>query len=66
MYIGAADGRLVWTRVHREYLRDHPEVFDFRPIGKVFMEAYADFIAGRNELLGSAGRLEEVRTALDE
>jgi fructose-bisphosphate aldolase class II len=60
------DGRLVWTRVHREYLRDHPEVFDFRPIGKVFMEEYADFIASRNELLGSAGHLEVVRAALSE
>ncbi len=58
------DGRLVWTRVHREFFRDHPEVFDFRPIGKVFMEEYARFIASRNELLGSAGRLEEVRAAL--
>jgi len=58
------DGRLVWTRVHREYFRDHPEVFDFRPIGKVFMEEYATFIASRNELLGSAGRLAEVRAAL--
>lgn len=58
------DGRLVWTRVHREFFRDHPEVFDFRPIGKVFMEEYAKFIASRNELLGSAGRLEEVRAAL--
>ncbi len=58
------DGRLVWTRVHREYFRDHPEVFDFRPIGKVFMEEYAKFIASRNELLGSAGHLPEVRAAL--
>ena len=58
------DGRLVWARVHREYFRDHPEVFDFRPIGKVFMEEYANFIASRNELLGSAGHLEEVRAAL--
>ncbi len=58
------DGRLVWTRVHREYFRDHPEVFDFRPIGKVFMEEYAKFIASRNELLGSAGHLEEVRVVL--
>ena len=33
----------------------------FRPIGKVFMEEYAKFIASRNELLGSAGHLEEVR-----
>lgn len=58
------DGRLVWTRVHREIFRDKPEVFDFRPIGKVFMEEYAKFIASRNELLGSAGRLEEVGKAL--
>jgi len=58
------DGRLVWTRVHREMFRDKPEVFDFRPIGKVFIEEYAKFIASRNELLGSAGQLEEVRTFL--
>ena len=58
------DGRLVWTRVHREYFRDHPEVFDFRPIGKVYMEEYAKFIASRNQFLGSAGHLGEVRAAL--
>jgi len=58
------DGRLVWTRVHREYFRDQPEVFDFRKPGKVYMEEYAKFIASRNELLGSAGHLEEVRAAL--
>ena len=58
------DGRLVWTRVHREFFRDKPEVFDFRPVGKVFQEEYAKFIASRNELLGSAGHLDEVRTAL--
>ena len=55
------DGRLVWTRVHREYFRDHPEVFDFRPIGKEFMAEYAKFIAAKNEKLGSAGQLDEVR-----
>jgi fructose-bisphosphate aldolase, class II len=58
------DGRLVWTRVHREFFRDKPDVFDFRPVGKVFMEEYAKFIASRNELLGSAGHLDEVRAAL--
>jgi fructose-bisphosphate aldolase, class II len=58
------DGRLVWTRVHREMFRDKPEVFDFRPIGKVFMEEYAKFIASRNQLLGSAGTLNDVRAAL--
>ena len=58
------DGRLVWTRVHRELFRDHPEVFDFRTPGKIYMDEYAKFIASRNELLGSAGHLGEVRAAL--
>jgi fructose-bisphosphate aldolase class II len=55
------DGRLVWTRVHREYFRDKPSEFDLRPIGKVFMSEYAKFIADKNEKLGSAGHLDEVR-----
>jgi fructose-bisphosphate aldolase class II len=58
------DGRLVWTRVHREYFRDHPSEFDFRPPGKVFIEEYAKFIASRNQLLGSAGQLEDLRKSL--
>lgn len=58
------DGRLVWTRVHREFFRDNPEQFDFRPPGKIFMEEYAKFIASRNELLGSAGQLEDLRASL--
>ncbi len=55
------DGRLVWTRVHREYFNEHPENFDLRPPGKVFMGEYAKFIAGKNEKLGSASQLETVR-----
>ncbi len=58
------DGRLVWTRVHREYFRDHPKEFDFRPPGKIFMDEYAKFIAEKNRLLGSAGQLEEVRKSI--
>jgi len=58
------DGRLVWTRVHREYFRDHPREFDFRPPGKIFMDEYARFIAQKNQQLGSAGMLDEVRRAL--
>ena len=56
------DGRLVWTRVHREFFRDKPGDFDFRPPGKIFIEEYAKFIAARNELLGSAGQLDDVRS----
>lgn len=58
------DGRLVWTRVHREYFLQHPENFDLRPVGKVFMAEYAKFIAGKNEKLGSAGQLESIRKIL--
>lgn len=55
------DGRLVWTRVHRELFRDHPEVFDLRKPGKIFMQEYANFIAEKNDYLGSSGQLEKVR-----
>ncbi len=58
------DGRLVWTRVHREFFLQKPEEFDLRPAGKLFMAAYADFIAHKNEKLGSAGTLTEIRKAL--
>ncbi len=58
------DGRLVWTRVHREYFRDNPEVFDFRKPGKILIDEYAAFIAHKNEKLLSAGQLETVRTAV--
>lgn len=58
------DGRLVWTRVHREYFLEHPEEFDLRPIGKIFMSEYAKFIAHKNEKLGSAGQLPAVRAML--
>src|SRR5213075_656755 len=58
------DGRLVWTRVHREFFRDKPDQFDFRPPGKIFMQAYADFIARKNEKLGSAGQLDAVRASV--
>lgn len=58
------DGRLVWTRVHREYFLEHPEKFDLRDPGKVFMAEYAKFIAAKNEYLNSAGQLQSVREFL--
>jgi fructose-bisphosphate aldolase, class II len=58
------DGRLVWTRVHREFFRDFPEKFDLRDPGKVFMSEYAKFIAHKNEKLGSAGQIDAVRKML--
>lgn len=58
------DGRLVWTRVHREFFQEHPENFDLRPPGKVFMAEYAKFIAAKNDKLGSSGQLDAVRRML--
>jgi len=58
------DGRLVWTRVHREFFRDSPEKFDLRAPGTIFMSEYAKFIAHKNEKLGSTGTLPEIRRAL--
>ncbi|MCC5025120.1 MAG: class II fructose-bisphosphate aldolase [Candidatus Synoicihabitans palmerolidicus] len=58
------DGRLVWTRVHREFFQANPEQFDFRPPGKLFIAEYAKFVASRNALLGSAGQLEDLRASL--
>jgi len=58
------DGRLVWTRVHREFFRDHPEKFDLRDPGKVYIDEYAKMIAHKNQVLGSAGQLDDVRAKL--
>jgi fructose-bisphosphate aldolase class II len=58
------DGRLVWTRVHREFFRDFPEKFDLRDPGKIFISEYAKFIAHKNGKLGNAGQLEAVRKLL--
>jgi len=58
------DGRLVWTRVHREYFRDRPGEFDFRKPGEIFMNEYASFIEHKSGKLGCAGHLEEIREQL--
>jgi fructose-bisphosphate aldolase class II len=58
------DGRLVWCATYRESFRDNPGDFDPRTPGKVFMAAYAEYIIHKNKMLGSAGRLEEVRQFL--
>jgi fructose-bisphosphate aldolase class II len=54
----SAAGRLLLF--YREFFRDHPEKFDFREPGTIFVQEYADFIAHKNEKLGSAGKLDEV------
>ena len=59
-----SDGRLIWTRVHREYFRDKLNGIDLREPGKVYMKDYAAFIAHKNEVFGSANQLPAVRSLL--
>lgn len=58
------DGRLVWTRVHREYFRDCPDGFDFRKPGQILVDEYADFIVHKSHKLQSAGTLPLLREQL--
>jgi fructose-bisphosphate aldolase, class II len=58
------DGRLVWTRVHREFFRDEPGGFDFRKPGETYKKEYGKFIAHKNEKLMSAGKLATLRAAV--
>jgi fructose-bisphosphate aldolase class II len=57
------DGRLIWTRVHREFFRERPGEFDFMTPGRSYMEAYAEFVAVKCETLGAARRAGSRATA---
>src|SRR5262245_4207746 len=58
------DGRLIWTRVHREFFRDKPQDFDFMAPEKIYMEEYAAFVAAKCEKLGAADKADEARTVV--
>jgi fructose-bisphosphate aldolase class II len=49
------DGRLIWTRVHREFFRDRPGEFDFMAPGRQYVDAFAAFVESKCRLMGSAG-----------
>ncbi len=58
------DAHLVWMRVHREHLLQHPANIDFRHPGNLFMDELAALVVHKSQKLGSAGRLKEMRAAL--
>jgi len=47
----ATDMRLIWTRVVREFFRDHPDQFDPVISGKIYMEALEMFVAEKCKML---------------
>jgi fructose-bisphosphate aldolase class II len=52
----ATDGRLIWTRVHREFFRDRPAEFDFMAPGRAYMNEFANYVAAKCQSLGAAGK----------
>jgi len=58
------DGRLVWTRVHREFFRDRPAEFDFMAPGRTYMQEYAAFVESKCRQLGAAGQSPVNSTSL--
>lgn len=54
----ATDARLIWTRVHREFFRDTPELFDPILPGEIYMKEFEKFIINKFELLGSTGKVD--------
>ena len=52
----ATDTRLLWTRVVREFFRDHPEEFPPIKPGKIYMEEYKKFMLKKFDLVGATGK----------
>ncbi|MEO8414303.1 MAG: class II fructose-bisphosphate aldolase [Ginsengibacter sp.] len=52
----ATDLRLLWTKVHRKFFNEQPELFDPVVPGKEYMKAYKEFMIGRFEVLGCKGK----------
>ena len=57
----ATDARLIWTRVHREFFKRTPALFDPIVPGKTFMEAFEEFVTEKFELLRAVGKGEELK-----
>jgi fructose-bisphosphate aldolase class II len=57
------DGRLVWTRVHREFFRDSAIISDLRP--RQGLRRVRQFISPARTRTGSAGQLPEICKALE-
>ena len=58
------DGRLIWTRVHREFFKQSPKEFDFMSPGKTYMEEFASFVAAKCAALGATGHAEATMNAV--
>lgn len=58
------DGRLLWTRVHREHFRSVPTNIDFRVPGAVFVSEFRELVCRRIDDFGARGRTAEAAARL--
>ena len=56
----ATDFRLIWTRVHREFFKEEPDMFDPVVPGATYIEELAAFVTDRCRVFGSQGRASEI------
>lgn len=56
----ATDARLIWSRVHREFFKESPELIDPVVPGKKYMEELGKFLKEKFELLNAAGQANNI------
>jgi len=57
----ATDMRLIWTRVHREFFNNTPELFDPIIPGKTYIEAYEKFMLEKFDLFRTTGKSSQLK-----
>jgi fructose-bisphosphate aldolase class II len=62
----ATDTRLIWTRVHREFFKNSPNLFDPIIPGKSYMDAYEKFMLEKFDLMGATGKASQLNLDIDE
>jgi fructose-bisphosphate aldolase class II len=57
----ATDLRLLWTKVHRRFFNEQPEMFDPVIPGKEYIRQYKEFMIRRFEVLQSKGKSDTIK-----
>jgi len=57
----ATDLRLLWTKVHRQFFYEQPEMFDPVIPGKEYMKQYKEFMIERFEVLRAKGKSNTIK-----
>ncbi len=60
----ATDLRILWARVHREFFRNSPELFDPIIPGKTYVEAIERFMLKKFEMLNATDKAALIKTSV--